>query len=177
MTVTIDGANGITGNLTGNLIGTGASAIPSGTTAQRPVTPVDGMMRHNTTLNEFEVYQNGVWAQTSSSYEIQYLVIAGGGAGGNNHAGGGGAGGYRSSVFGESSGGGAIAEAGIKTFPGIAFSVVVGAGGTAAGQGTNNNTNGANSSFGTIVSIGGGAGGNRNDAASTSPGQSGAIGG
>jgi hypothetical protein len=49
-------------------------------------------------------------------YNIQYLVIAGGGSGagnganGNQRGGGGGAGGYRSSISGESSGGGASAE-------------------------------------------------------------------
>ena len=35
--------------------------LPSGTTAERPVTPVNGMIRYNTTLNEVEMYQSSKW--------------------------------------------------------------------------------------------------------------------
>lgn len=38
--------------------------LPSGTTAQRPVSPIDGMMRYNTDIvvgGELEVYQSGTW--------------------------------------------------------------------------------------------------------------------
>ena len=35
--------------------------IPSGTTAQRDGSPAVGMFRHNTTLNQFEGYNNGAW--------------------------------------------------------------------------------------------------------------------
>ena len=98
------------------------------------------------------------------SGNVEVLVVAGGGAGGNNHAGGGG-------------GGGLIYNANYPVISGRSYTVVVGAGGVAAGTGANNNTNGGNSQFGTLVAIGGGAGGNRNDTASTSPGQSGGSGG
>jgi hypothetical protein len=37
--------------------------IPKGTTAQRPVVPVDGEMRYNTTTGQFEGYQGGAWGQ------------------------------------------------------------------------------------------------------------------
>jgi hypothetical protein len=37
--------------------------IPKGTTAQRPVVPVDGEMRYNTTTAQFEGYQGGAWGQ------------------------------------------------------------------------------------------------------------------
>jgi len=42
---------------------TGYILIPSGTTAQRPVSPVVGEMRYNTTTNQFEGYANGTWGQ------------------------------------------------------------------------------------------------------------------
>ena len=35
--------------------------IPSGTTAQRDGSPAAGMFRHNSTLNQFEGYNNGFW--------------------------------------------------------------------------------------------------------------------
>jgi len=80
---------------------------------------------------------------------VDYLVIVGGGGGVSN--GGGGAGGYRNSMFGESSGGGALAEAPLRIAVGTTQGVTIGAGG-------GNNTNGANSIFGTITSLGGGRG-------------------
>ena len=41
--------------------GTGAALMPKGTTAQQPVTPINGMIRYNTTTNGFEGYINGAW--------------------------------------------------------------------------------------------------------------------
>lgn len=35
--------------------------LPNGTTAQRPVTPVEGMVRYNTTLQGLEVYDGSFW--------------------------------------------------------------------------------------------------------------------
>ena len=43
--------------------GTEYMLIPKGTTAQRPVVPVDGEMRYNTTTGQFEGYQGGAWGQ------------------------------------------------------------------------------------------------------------------
>lgn len=40
---------------------TGYHKVSSGTTAQRPGTPVNGMIRYNTTLNALEAYINGAW--------------------------------------------------------------------------------------------------------------------
>ncbi len=40
---------------------TGAVTIPSGTTAQRPTTPINGMVRYNTDNNQFEGYINDAW--------------------------------------------------------------------------------------------------------------------
>ena len=59
---------------------------------------------------------------------VEYLVIAGGGGGGSsgaNYCGGGGAGGYRSSVYGEFSGGVTNAEAVLFISPGVGITVTV----------------------------------------------------
>lgn len=37
---------------------TGALSVPSGTTAQRPASPVVGMLRYNTSLSQLEIYIN-----------------------------------------------------------------------------------------------------------------------
>ncbi len=39
----------------------GAAVLPSGTTAEQPSSPSNGMIRYNQTLNALEVYQNGAW--------------------------------------------------------------------------------------------------------------------
>jgi hypothetical protein len=43
--------------------GTGFMLIPKGTTAQRPVSPVNGEIRYNTDTTQFEGYQGGAWGQ------------------------------------------------------------------------------------------------------------------
>lgn len=55
---------------------TGAALIPSGTTAERPVSPLSGMIRDNTTIGSFEIYRDGTWtsikltaAEVASLYE------------------------------------------------------------------------------------------------------------
>jgi hypothetical protein len=57
----------VTGNLTvtgnGTFGGTGFLLIPKGTTAERPVSPVNGEIRYNTTTSQFEGYQGGAWGQ------------------------------------------------------------------------------------------------------------------
>ena len=128
---------------------TGYFDLPTGTTAQRPASPVNGMVRYNTTNQEFEVYQNGSWraltTQTTGIYSVDYLIVAGGASGGAWLAGGGGAGGYIAST----------ATVSVST----AYSLVVGAGGAAkvnAGQGIN----GSNSTGFSQTAIGGGGGGN-----------------
>jgi hypothetical protein len=73
-------------------------------------------------------------------------------SGGNEMAGGGGAGGYRNSVVGETSGANTAAESKITLTGNTSYTVVVGGGGPGDTQGTN-------SSFSTITSIGGGFGG------------------
>jgi hypothetical protein len=42
---------------------TGFLGLPSGTTAQRPVTPIVGMVRFNTTLGYAEIYTGSNWTK------------------------------------------------------------------------------------------------------------------
>ena len=51
------------GTFTGKVIHnyTSSLTIPTGTTAQRDGSPAVGMFRHNSTLNQFEGYNNGAW--------------------------------------------------------------------------------------------------------------------
>jgi hypothetical protein len=107
--------------------------LPVGTTAQRPVSPVNGMMRYNTTTFAIEMYNAGNWINlTTASVIVDYLVVAGGGGG----AGGATTGGY--------TGGGGGGAGGLLTGTGLSlnlntiYTVTVGSGGNA---GTNNSTN------------------------------------
>jgi len=157
---------------------TGYFDLPSGTTAQRPGSPVEGMVRHNTDFDSLEFYDSGAWKQVNTTYIAEYVVIAGGGGGGyaendNTRGGGGGAGGYRSSVQGELSGGGSSAESPITLTPLTAYTVTIGGGGAggtlAAGK---VGLPGSNSVLGPITSLGGGGA-----SSYTSTGSSGGSGG
>lgn len=134
---------------------TGAAFIPSGTTAQRPVSPVTGYLRFNTTINAAEVWNGTVWervADQGSSYFVDYLIIAGGASGGTNGSGSGGPGGGGA--------GGYISTRAYAVSVGAAFSLVVGAGGagkTGTGTGQAGNSGSNSSGFG-LTAIGGGAG-------------------
>lgn len=146
-----------------NLDGTGATQLPSGTTAQRPATPTNGMVRNNTTTNKVEVYQNNEWINYSMTYVIDYLIVGGGGAGGGTYAGGGGGGGY-------------VAANGVNINSGSVFTVTVGAGGTSS-QGNVHGGSGSNSSFIASTAIGGGGGGQWNGNNGPQAGYSGGSGG
>jgi hypothetical protein len=39
--------------------GLGGLQVPAGTTAQRPASPINGMIRYNTTIPQLEIYING----------------------------------------------------------------------------------------------------------------------
>lgn len=135
-----NGNTSVAGNLT--LTGTGAVTLPAGTTAQRPSPATVGMQRWNTTLAQHEVFiGNNVWqALASTSYTVNYLVVAGGGAGGRNGGGGGGAGGLLSAT--------------LIVNPTQSYPVVVGGG--AASSGASGSSSILNT---TITAIGGGGGG------------------
>lgn len=66
--IAADGQTPITGALIGvsdtvTFGGTGQVTLPSGTIAQRSVSPVGGMIRYNAEYGQFEGYQNGGWSQ------------------------------------------------------------------------------------------------------------------
>lgn len=105
---------------------------------------------------------SGTFTPTTNIDNVEYLVIAGGGGGGINAGAGAGAGGYRSSVVGELSGGGASAESRLTLSANTPYTVTVGSGGP-MGTGTNGTdiqpgSNGSNSTFFSITSVGGGGG-------------------
>lgn len=77
--------------------GTSAMVLPVGNTIQRPVNPVNGMMRFNSFSSGMEAYVSGSWLVVTTSYSGYVLSVAGGGGGGGSgsfQGGGGGAGGY-----------------------------------------------------------------------------------
>jgi len=63
MSITISGSDGIDQSGT-----TGSTILPRGTTAQRPSSPVDGMMRYNTDINVVEFYDGNTdeWVSTDN---------------------------------------------------------------------------------------------------------------
>ena len=68
------------GNTTFNA--TGSMVLPSGTTAQRPSSPSEGMYRYNTTIKAAEIYNGNAWVTIGQeTVDIHYLVVGGGGAG------------------------------------------------------------------------------------------------
>lgn len=66
-TITVTNGNGVAGNPTLTIAanpvlpGTASVTMPSGTTAQRPATPTNGMIRYNSTTGVLEMYQGGAW--------------------------------------------------------------------------------------------------------------------
>lgn len=44
----------------------GAAILPNGTNAQRPSAPVEGMVRYNSDINDFEYYINGAWVSRTT---------------------------------------------------------------------------------------------------------------
>jgi hypothetical protein len=119
---------------------------------------------------------SGTFTPYSTISNVDFLVLAGGGGGQASNVnglgmGGGGAGGYRTSLG--TSGGGAGAESKL-TLNAQNYIVTVGAGGIGGQSNTTlgTATNGSDSSFATITSLGGGRGGNQNGVA-----QSGGSGG
>ena len=171
--------------------GTAAIKIPVGTTEQRPVSPVAGMMRFNSTANKVEFYNGASWFAigavtatggntitdaggyrihvftgngtftVTNGGNVEYLVVAGGGAGGNGTA------------TGHESGGGGAGGflTGIMGILPGSYPVTVGSGG-AARTSTSCGENGGTSIFNSINALGGGGG-----ASSPSGGNSGGSGG
>lgn len=145
--ITIGSTQDVTLNSTGYL------GIPVGTTAQRPGSPVAGMLRLNTTTGFLEVYYAGTWVNAvalANPTTVELLVVAGGGTGGvisNIRGAGGGAGGL---IY-------------ITNFPidvGTYTATIGGGGSSSSGTAA---ANGSNTVFSgnarTLTAIGGGSGG------------------
>lgn len=157
---------------------TGFLQLPSGTTAQRPASPANGMMRYNTTLNVVEMYNGATstWnTVAANTYTVDVLIAAGGGgggAGGTPYYGGGGGGGA----------GGLRVITNISVTQGTSYAIVVGAGGLGAMSNDGSGSiiwakNGGDSSALGYTSLGGGAGGSYNGVGPYWVGQAGGSGG
>ena len=54
---------------------TGFLQIPTGTTAQRPASPITGMVRWNTTLGQAEMFNGSIWVRVSSAIPTEGLAF------------------------------------------------------------------------------------------------------
>lgn len=61
----VAGTASFTGDL--SVTSTGAVRVSSGTTAQRPATPANGMLRYNSSTSQFEGYAAGAWGAIAGS--------------------------------------------------------------------------------------------------------------
>ena len=184
-----------------NNTSTGYFDLPVGTTAQRPGSPADGMIRFNSTESQTEEYRDSGWfslsnksavtggtQSTSGGYTIHTftssgtLTVSGQAKSGVDYllvAGGGGGGNSRA---GGGGGGGMTVTTGATLAPGT-YTITVGAGGAggADGGGAGNTgipgTTGNNSSFGSISSVLGGGGGGGGGSISDRVGKNGGSGG
>jgi hypothetical protein len=156
--------NKVTTNVIDMSGNTGGLVWAKGTTAQRPGSPVAGDCRFNTDDDRYEYYNGSDWkvfvqsAAANPSITVDFLVVAGGGSGGaDSSSGGAGAGGLRTS-FGSNSGGGSSAETALSITLTQNYTVTVGAGApTATVTNPYQGSNGSNSVFSTITSLGGGS--------------------
>lgn len=64
------------------LPGSASVAIPAGTTAARPVSPINGMIRYNTSTALFEGYLNGAWVDFASGSGVTSIATGTGLLGG-----------------------------------------------------------------------------------------------
>jgi hypothetical protein len=167
--------------------GSGAIQVPGGTTAQRPTSPSNGMVRFNTTLSVLEEFRDSQWRNLSSAFRaiggVETTVTVGSltyrvhtftssgaftvvsGATTVEYLIAGGGGGGSDDVAGGGGAGGLLA--GSVSVTTQAYSIIVGGGG-ARGTGTFGSsgaqaTNGGNSSALFLTAIGGGNGAGRRD--------------
>lgn len=123
----------------------------------KPIKAIGGSI---TTFGDYTVHTfttSGNFEITEGEDSVEYLVVAGGGGGGNGYGGGGGGGGYRCSVPGELSGRNSNSESPLTMSTGV-YPVVVGAGGAGGPSDSVSGSKGGDSSFGGVISLGGGGG-------------------
>ena len=198
----LDGNVGIgTTNPVANLdvAGTGSIKIPIGTTGERPASPVNGMLRINTTTGRLEYYNSGwnsIGAVVASGGAVTEVVgyrihtFTGSGtftvtSGGNIEillvAGGGGGGKAETNPGGDGGGGGGAGGLVYNTSFAVtarSYAVTVGGGGAGSTVIVSRGANGGNSVFDTLSAVGGGGGGSDNgDAAGVNKGADGGSGG
>jgi hypothetical protein len=142
-----------------NISGSDYFALPVGTSTQRPINPLNGFMRFNTSTGSGEIYNSssGQWLTFGiiPNLNVEYLVIGGGGSGGTSGA--------SANESGGGAGGGFL-TGNITASTLTPYAVTVGAGGNAS--------NGSDSIFSSTTSAGGGRG-----ASNGSTGFNGASGG
>jgi hypothetical protein len=132
-------------NLTIN--STGAVTVAQGTTAQIPATAIRWTTGGFSVLSgTTPTLTNNSWSCPSGITQIEVLVVGAGGGTGFDVGGGGG-------------GGGVIYRAAYPTTPGNVYSISVGVGGASGQTAGVNGTNGSNTTFDTLVALGGGGGG------------------
>jgi hypothetical protein len=122
----------------------GAMIVPVGSTAQRPSVGVTGMSRWNTNTLSYEVYNGFQWVAIPLTFYSVNLLAVGGGGGGSGWGYGGGGG-----------GGGGMLTGTTTLTSGTTYTVTVGAGGI----GGDAAISGSNSTFNSLIAVGGGAGG------------------
>lgn len=66
-TTVVDNSRNLTNVESVSVSGSGFIALPAGTTAERPSSPQNGMVRYNTTLSYTEVYANGAWTELGAA--------------------------------------------------------------------------------------------------------------
>ena len=118
---------------------------PITATGGNKYTPGNGYIYHAFT-NSMNASPDGIFEQTGGGDTIDVLIVAGGGGGGGGYYGGGG-------------GGGGILEGTVPGHQPGPITVTVGAGGDGGIDLGGQATNGGNSSFGSVIALGGGFGG------------------
>jgi hypothetical protein len=149
---------------------TGGLNIPVGTSAQRPVVPVGGGLRYNTTEGFIETFTASGWKKIvpqAYDYLVAYLIVAGGGGGASAN--------YGGSAAGGGGGGGYLAASNVTFTPGTVYTVTVGAGGSRGVQGSNSSISGFTVAIGGGLANGGsgGSGGGGSGAGTSGQGNNG----
>ena len=155
---------------------TGHLTLPVGTTAQRPGTPANGMIRHNSSTGLIEMYASGQWGSVASGWDATggsiltvgdfkihtftssntFTVTSFGSTIEVLVVGGGGAGGFG---HGGGGGGGAVLYHANLAVTATNYSIVIGAGGSQSLNNAANNPGASTTAFG-VTATGGGSGAN-----------------